>query len=73
LVCQPEELPPGWLLVSVKKYSTGPVASVPTIAVHGHDRWPVAIGATANVAGLGVGASVSGAAPALKVAMDAAQ
>jgi hypothetical protein len=61
LVCHPESLPPGLPDISSKKYSTGPVASEPVVAVMLIAELLSAVGGTAHVAGFGVGGSVSGA------------
>ncbi len=62
LVCHPLSVAPGPKVVSLKKYSTGPVASEPVVAVMLIAEELSADGAEANVAGFGVGAVVSGAA-----------
>ena len=60
LVCHALVVPPGLPEVSVKRYSTGPVASEPVVAVILIAVSLSAAGAAANVAGFGVGGSVSG-------------
>jgi hypothetical protein len=60
LVCHELLVPPGLPEVSVKRYSTGPLASLPVVAVMLIAVSLIAAGATANVAGFGVGGSVSG-------------
>ena len=59
LVCHALVVPPGLPLVSVKRYSTGPVTSEPVVAVILIAVSLSAAGATAKVAGFGVGGSVS--------------
>ena len=44
--------------VSVKRYSTGPLGADPTVAVMLMEFSPLLVGATANPAGLGVGAAI---------------
>ncbi len=61
LVCHELLVAPGPPVVSVKRYSTGPVASVPVVAVMLIAVSLSAAGGEANVAGSGVGGSVSGA------------
>ena len=51
--------PPGLPVVSSNRYSTGPLTSLPTVAVMLISVLLCAAGLTANVAGSGVGASVS--------------
>ncbi len=60
LVCHELLVPPGLPEVSVKRYSTGPLASEPVVAVMLIAELLSAAGATANVAGFGIGGSVSG-------------
>ena len=54
--------------VSVKRYSTGPEASLPVVDVMLTDEVPPAAGAEANEAGSGVGGSVSGVASVVALA-----
>ena len=62
LACHELLVAPGLPEVSVKRYSTGPVASLPVVAVMVISVSLTAAGAEANVAGLGVGGVVSGVA-----------
>ena len=59
LACHALLVAPGLPEVSVKRYSTGPVASLPVVAVMLIAVSLSAAGGTANVAGFGVGGSVS--------------
>ena len=59
LDCHELLVPPGLPEVSVKRYSTGPDASLPVVDVMLTDDVPPAAGAEANEAGLGVGGEVS--------------
>jgi len=59
LVCHALLVAPGLPEVSVKRYWTGPLESVPVVAIMAIDVVPVAFGAVEKVAGLGVGGAVS--------------
>jgi hypothetical protein len=61
LVTHPLSVAPGFPEVSSKKYCTGPLGSEPVVAVMVISVLLTAAGAEANVAGFGVGGSVSGA------------
>jgi len=62
LVCHALLVPPVCPDVSVKRYRTGPQGSEPVVATMAIEVVPVALGAVAKVAGLGVGGAVSAAA-----------
>ena len=59
-VCHPLLLPPGLPDVSTKRYSTGPLKSIPVVAVIIIALSLIAAGGELNVAGSGVGGLASG-------------
>ena len=59
MICHSLLSPPGLPVVSVKRYSTGPVISVPMFASIDMDVSLSAVGGERKVAGLGIGGNLS--------------